>query len=81
MAIARWSPSQELINLHTTMDRLFSDWFQNPQDLGSATSLTFRLPVDVAESRRKANSRLPVSQTADSKRVAGAARHQLALEA
>lgn len=58
MAIARWSPSQELTNLHTTMDRLFGDWFQNP-DVGT-TSLTFRLPVDVSETDNAYVIRAPV---------------------
>ena|SRR5712664_404764 len=59
MAIARWSPVQELTNLHTTMDRLFSDWFENAQDVRSA-NLTFRLPVDIAEADKSYVIRAPV---------------------
>lgn len=59
MAIARWSPVQELTNLHTTMDRLFSDWFESNQDTGP-TNMTFRLPVDVAETDKSYVIRAPV---------------------
>jgi HSP20 family protein len=48
MAITRWSPFQELTNLHTTMDRLFGDMFEGTQDV-STPNMTFRLPVDISE--------------------------------
>jgi HSP20 family protein len=49
MAIARWSPFQELTTLHTTMDRLFGDMAENTANTGSTDMTTFRLPVDIAE--------------------------------
>ena len=48
MAIARWSPFQELTNLHTTMDRLFGDMFEAPTGPSGPAS-TFRLPVDISQ--------------------------------
>ena len=48
MAIARWTPIQELTSLHTTMDRLFGDMFEGGQN-SSGPNLTFRLPVDISE--------------------------------
>jgi len=49
MAIARWSPFQELTTLHTTMDRLFGDMAENNANSGTTDMTTFRLPVDIAE--------------------------------
>jgi HSP20 family protein len=49
MAIARWAPFDELTNLHTTMDRLFGDLFENGRDTGGNMTPTFRLPVDISE--------------------------------
>jgi HSP20 family protein len=49
MAIARWSPIQELTTLHTTMDRLFGDMFEGSTDTGGASPATYRLPVDISE--------------------------------
>src|SRR3981189_2926722 len=49
MAIARWSPLQELTTLHTTMDRLFSDIAENSPNSGGTDLATFRLPVDITE--------------------------------
>jgi HSP20 family protein len=49
MAIARWSPFQELTTLHTTMDRLFGDMAESNTNSGGTDLATFRLPVDIAE--------------------------------
>jgi HSP20 family protein len=49
MAIARWSPFQELTTLHTTMDRLFGDMAENSANSSGTDLATFRLPVDIAE--------------------------------
>jgi HSP20 family protein len=50
MAIARWSPIQELTTLHTTMDRLFGDMFEGNTDTENSGLATYRLPVDISES-------------------------------
>ena len=55
MTLARWSPTSELTNLHTAMDRLFSDLFGEASrspltaTIGRAGAPTFQLPVDVEE--------------------------------
>lgn len=55
MTLARWSPTSELTNLHTAMDRLFSDLFGEASHspltaaIGRAGAPTFQLPVDVEE--------------------------------
>ena len=55
MTLARWSPTSELTNLHTAMDRLFSDLFGEPMrspltaEMGRAGAPTYHLPVDIAE--------------------------------
>jgi HSP20 family protein len=50
MAIARWTPIDELTNLHTAMDRLFSDLFE-PADRaqGGGQPMARRLAVDVEQ--------------------------------
>lgn len=65
MAIARWSPFDELTNLHTTMDRLFGDMFDTGQqqqqgNRGGNSGLTFRLPVDIAENDNSYVIKAPV---------------------
>src|SRR5215470_5874588 len=55
LTLARWSPTSELTNLHTAMDRLFSDLFGEPMrspltaEMGRAGAPTYHLPVDIAE--------------------------------
>ena len=55
MTLARWSPTSELTNLHTAMDRLFSDLFGEASHspltaaIGRPGAPTFQLPVDVEE--------------------------------
>jgi HSP20 family protein len=50
MALSRWSPMGELAGLHSAMDRLFSDFFGNPQlDVGETSSRTWYLPIDVLD--------------------------------
>ena len=56
LTLARWSPTSELTNLHTAMDRLFSDLFgealRSPitvQMMGRAGAPAYHLPVDVME--------------------------------
>ena len=49
MAIARWSPFQELTTLHTTMDRLFTDMLEGGDDTATSGMPTFRLPIDISE--------------------------------
>ncbi len=50
MALARWSPFNELTGLHNTMDRLFGDMFEG-LEVGSMEAPTFRLPVDIKETK------------------------------
>jgi HSP20 family protein len=46
----RWSPSTELANLHTTVDRLFEDFFATaPRDGGQRVLPTYQLPLDIRE--------------------------------
>ncbi len=48
----RWSPSSELANLHSSMDRLFEDFFgpATPGSGGQQRQLpTYALPLDVRE--------------------------------
>lgn len=56
MTLARWSPTSELTNLHTAMDRLFSDLFgealRSPitaEMMGRGRAPAYHLPVDVME--------------------------------
>src|SRR5215813_12368835 len=55
LTLARWSPTSELTNLHTAMDRLFSDLFGEASHspltaaIGRPGAPTFQLPVDVEE--------------------------------
>ena len=49
MAIARWSPFQELTSLHSSMDRLFGDMSEGNTNGGTMEMPTFRLPVDISE--------------------------------
>ena len=49
MAIARWSPFQELTTLHTTMDKLFGDMLESSTEQGAMGLPTFRLPIDISE--------------------------------
>jgi HSP20 family protein len=49
MAIARWSPIQELTTLHTTMDRLFGDMLEGNNETDSGGLASYRLPVDISE--------------------------------
>ncbi len=64
MAIARWTPFDELTNLHTTMDRLFGDLFdsgQGAQERSGSGSMTFRLPVDISENESSYTIKAPVA--------------------
>ena len=49
----RWSPSAELANLHSAMDRLFEDFLGHPTQAGDAGrrqgTPTYFLPLDVKE--------------------------------
>ena len=49
----RWSPSAELANLHSAMDRLFEDFFGHPTQAGDGgqrtATATYFLPLDVKE--------------------------------
>ena len=50
MALSRWSPMGELAGLHTSMDRLFSDFFGSPFPEGGETATrTWYLPVDIVD--------------------------------
>jgi len=55
MTLARWSPTSELTNLHTAMDRLFGDVFGESMrgsptgDGGRTGAPTYHLPVDIVE--------------------------------
>jgi HSP20 family protein len=50
MALIRWNPASELMNLHSEMDRLFNDMFQGtglaPRMAGTAQATGF-LPLDI----------------------------------
>ena len=59
MAIARWSPFDELTSLHTTMDRLFGEMFDNRPDTHGSKN-TFRLPVDISETQNSYVIKAPV---------------------
>ena len=64
LAIARWTPFDELTNLHTTMDRLFGDLFdsgQGTQERSGSGNMTFRLPVDISESENSYTIKAPVA--------------------
>ena len=50
MAIARWSPVNELSSLHNTMDRLFGEMFEGVESSGTQAP-TFRLPLDIQETK------------------------------
>ena len=60
MAIARWSPIQELTTLHTTMDRLFGDMLESNTDPADAGLTTFRLPVDISETDKGYMIKAPI---------------------
>ena len=50
MAIARWSPVNELSSLHNTMDRLFGEMFEGVESSGTQAP-TLRLPLDIQETK------------------------------
>ena len=57
MAIARWRPTNELMGLHSAMDRLFSDMFgemgmSSMGDGGEGGAPIFHLPVNIKETER-----------------------------
>jgi len=50
MVLNRFSPIGELADLHSSMDRLFSDFFGTPVPEGSeAPSRTWYLPIDIVD--------------------------------
>ena len=51
MALTRWQPFQELINLSNAMDRLFDDRFLRP--LRIAEGMAMAVPMDVYEANDK----------------------------
>src|ERR1700704_3036534 len=60
MALARWTPVNELTGLHNTMDRLFSDLFEGMESSGSQPA-TFRLPVDIKETKDGYEIKAPIA--------------------
>ena len=60
MALARWTPVNELTGLHNTMDRLFSDLFESMESSGSQPA-TFRLPVDIKETKDGYEIKAPIA--------------------
>jgi HSP20 family protein len=60
MALSRWSPINELTGLHNTMDRLFGDMFESIE-AGSVEATTFRLPVDIKETKDGYQIKAPIA--------------------
>ncbi len=66
MAIVRWNPASDLINLHTEMDRLFSDLAEQgllptrAQAGGGGRSMPAILPVDIERGERELTIRASV---------------------
>jgi HSP20 family protein len=59
----RWSPSAELANLHSQMDRLFEDFFGSTPTTGTVrrpTTPTYTLPLDVKETESGYQIQAPV---------------------
>ncbi len=60
MALARWNPVNELTGLHSTMDRLFGEMFENMETFGTEGP-TYRLPVDIKETKDEYVIKAPVA--------------------
>ena len=60
MALARWSPMNELTGLHNTMDRLFGDMFESMESSGNQPA-TYRLPVDIKERQDGYEIKAPIA--------------------
>jgi HSP20 family protein len=60
VALARWSPINELSGLHNTMDRLFGEMFESLEGSGGDAP-TYRLPVDIKETSDGYEIKAPIA--------------------